>query len=140
VAGRRADWEELLRKIGRNPEAADELFRGASLLSRAGKTKAAIAMYRDVLAVSPGDTDAMNNLALLLAAEAPDSDEALALLEEALRRVPDDPYVLASRGEVLYGRGEREAALADFQRSLDLLGADDQEAREQIMRWILRVE
>ena len=140
VAGRREGWAAFLREAGRNPDAGSELFRGAALLSRTGRADAAIAMYRDVLAVSPGDADAMNNLALLLATDPAGSDEALALLEEAVRRVPDDPYILASRGEVLYGRGEREAALADFQRSLELLGEEDVEAREEVMRWILRTE
>ncbi|MCA9751691.1 MAG: tetratricopeptide repeat protein, partial [Gemmatimonadetes bacterium] len=140
VVGRRDRWAELLQAAGRDPADPSEKFRAAMFLARAGRTEPAIEEYREVLAANPRDVDAMNNLALLLAKEPATSDEALALLEQALTLTPDDPYVIASRAEVRYGRGETELALADFRAALDLLPADDTAARETVMRWILKVE
>jgi tetratricopeptide (TPR) repeat protein len=140
VAGRRDRWASLLREVGADPADPDELFAAAALLGRAGKREEAIGLYREVLAARPGDPDALNNLALLLAVEPSGVDEATELIDRALSAAPDDPYVIASRGEIRFHRGETDSALADFRTALELLPAGDEAARETVMRWILRLE
>jgi tetratricopeptide (TPR) repeat protein len=140
VAGRRDRWSSLLRDLGTDPGHPDALFGGAALLGTAGKNEAAIEMYREVLDLRPTDSDAMNNLALLLALEESGRPEALGLLDAALERHPEDPYYIASKGEVLYRSGRRGEALVELQRALDLLPEGDAAAREEVMRWMLRAE
>jgi tetratricopeptide (TPR) repeat protein len=139
VAGRRERWAELLREAGADPASTAELFDGAALLGVAGKSEEAIALYREVLAADPAHADVRNNLALLLARSGRAS-EALALIDEALRRAPQDPYYISSRGEILFHQGDVAGALAEFRRALDLVPAADSSAREEVMRWILRLE
>jgi tetratricopeptide (TPR) repeat protein len=139
VAGRRDAWAHHLRAAGDDPASPAQLFSAASLLGEAGKADSAIATYREVLVADPEHADARNNLALLLARRGR-TDEAMTLVDEALRRSPDDPYYIASRGEILFWGGDRPGALDAFRRSLDLLPADDKSAREEVMRWILRLE
>ncbi len=139
VAGQRDDWAYLLRKAGGDPASTGERFDAAVLLGVAGKEEAAEAMYREVLAADPAHLDARNNLALLLARDRR-TDEAMTLIGEALARAPEDPYYIASKGEILSWRGDPAGALAEFRRALDLLPAGDAAAREEVMRWILRLE
>jgi tetratricopeptide (TPR) repeat protein len=139
VAGRRDAWDRLVRRAGGDPSSPGELFDAASLLGSTGKDEAAMALYREVLAADPAHLDARNNLSLILGRHRR-TDEAMVLIGEALARSPGDPYFIASRGEILWWRGDREGALAEFQRALDLLPAEDTAAREEVMRWILQLE
>ena len=120
-------------------QVADELFRAAALVARGGQDDAAIGVYREVLAAAPRNTDAMNNLALLLARDAAGIDEALQLLEEAIRLQPRDPYYFASRGEVRWRAGDAELARGDFEQALEMLPESDAAARGEVQRWIERV-
>jgi len=139
VAGHRERWERLLAESDADSHSAGELFASGVLLGVAGKTDEAIAFYRETLAADPSHGDARNNLALLLARQG-ETAEAIALIDEALRRSPEDPYYIASQGEVLFFAGDVPRALAEFRRSLDLLPVEDRAAREEVMRWILRLE
>jgi Flp pilus assembly protein TadD len=139
AAGRREVWAELLRTIDEDPTSPDVLFRAAAFLARAGLNAQSAAVYRDVVASRPDDVDAMNNLALVLARSG-DTDAARRWIEEALRRQPDDPYYVATLAEVRFHAGDREGALEGFHAALDGLAEDDAAAREEVMRWILRLE
>ena len=79
------------------------------------------------------------NLALVRAREG-DTDGAYSLIAEALRIHPEDPYYIATRGEVHWHAGDSVASLNDFQAALEMLPPDATEAREEVMHWILRVE
>jgi tetratricopeptide (TPR) repeat protein len=140
VAGDRERWVELIREAGRDPDSASELFKAALLLKKAGKLDAAIELYRGVLAVSPQDADAMNNLAVLLARDGESVAEALSLLEDAMRLRPQDGYYVASRGEVYWLAGDPARARADFERALELLPEEEVAARNEVFRWLSRLE
>jgi tetratricopeptide (TPR) repeat protein len=136
VAGRRGEWERLLRESGADPADPDVRFGAAALLARAGKPEEAIAMYGRVLEAVPGHVDALNNLALLLARDDARRDRAMDLIEEALRLSPDDGYVLASRAEIRWRAGDRAGARLDFLRALTLIPDDDLAARAEIGGWL----
>ncbi|HMB68116.1 MAG TPA: hypothetical protein VKU85_02355 [bacterium] len=140
VSGSRDEWERLTREAGGDPEDPDQRFQAAVLLARAGKADAAVEMYGRVLEAAPGHVDAMNNLALLLARDEARRDEALALIEEAVRRAPEDGYVLASRAEIRWRAGDRAGARRDFLEALDLIPDDDQAARAEIGGWLAQGE
>jgi tetratricopeptide (TPR) repeat protein len=139
VAGRRESWESLLESVGDDPTSASELFAAAALLRQAGRMEEAAQLYRDTLRVSPDHLDARNNLALLLAHDAKGRGEAQELIEDVVRRRPDDGYFLASRGEIRWRSGDAAGALQDFRRALELVPASDAEARREIEDWIARI-
>jgi tetratricopeptide (TPR) repeat protein len=139
VAGRRGEWERLLREAGGDPTSTDELFDAAVLLARAAKRGRAIDFYREVIERRPDDADAMNNMALLLAQEPHGIGEALQWIATALDQHPGDAYYIASRAEVRVRAGDVAGAIEDFQRSLDALAPDDSTARAEVEDWLKRL-
>jgi tetratricopeptide (TPR) repeat protein len=129
LAGKRTEWEKLIGESGANPRQVDELFRAGTILSRAGARSVAIAFYREALAADSTHADSMNNLALLLAADPGSIDEALRLLDNAIRRHPEDGYYWSSRGDVRRSAGREEEAQEDYRRALSLLPEEDAAAR-----------
>lgn len=140
VVGDEEHRGELMQKAGVDPGSAAELFRAASLLARIDQREEAIRHYRELLAASPSHTDGMNNLALLLAETEEGIPEALVLIDRALRVSPEDPYYVASRGEVLWQAGRHAEARVEFGRALELLPPDDSAAREEVQAWLERGE
>jgi len=69
--------------------------------------------------LDPGMTDAANNLAWALAhSDPPELKRALTLIEEALKRSPNNPSYRDTRGNILALMGKWEAALADLEFAL----------------------
>jgi tetratricopeptide (TPR) repeat protein len=132
MGGQREKWEKLSQESGHDPQSAPELFRAASLLSRAGARAVAISFYREALARDAAHTDAMNNLALLLAQDESGTVEALQLLDEAIRRQPADAYYWSSRGDVLRAAGRSAEATENYKKALELLPSGDHKARAQV--------
>jgi tetratricopeptide (TPR) repeat protein len=138
VAGRRDGWAKWLRRSGADPTDPDRLFEAGVLLSAAGRRDEAIALYRETLAAAPRHADAMNNLALLLSTDEDTRHEALELIDRAVRRAPDDGYILASRAEIRWRDGDRLRAHDDFRRALELIPEDAEAARAEIGAWLSR--
>jgi len=113
-----------IARSDRLPEGADadapepeRRFRRASEAARKGQRHEAILQYQELLALEPAHVPAHVNLSQLLE-ERGDSDAALAQLNEALRRRPEDPLLLLTRG-ALQGRLKRYAeAEHDLRRAL----------------------
>jgi tetratricopeptide (TPR) repeat protein len=96
---------------------ADDLFRQAVALQRAGDPAAAIPLYEALIAIAPDHYDAHVNLGVALrhtgrAAEAVERYRQA----EALR--PQDPTPPLSRGAALADLGRLDAALAAFDRAI----------------------
>ena len=78
---------------------------------------------------SPG---ILNNLAIEVAAdEDGDLEEALSLANAALDLLPDHPYVLETRGQILLKLKRHEEAIRDLEKSL--LGVSDLRLQNQIL-------
>ncbi len=77
------------------------------------------AFYRAALAIDDLNARAANNLAYVLAEDARDLDEALALAERATTLEPLNPVMLDTLGLVRYQRGEYEQAARALERALD---------------------
>ena len=71
-------------------------------------------VYREVLQKDPHNIRALNNLAELLALRGQKSQEALALVEEAIKWGGPIPAFLDTRASVLLALGQPEKALADL--------------------------
>lgn len=95
------------------------VFAKALAEHQAGRTDAAAAGYRAVLAQDPGHPHALNNMAILLR-RSQRLDEALALYRKALARAPDDPAMRSNMGCVLVDLKQDTAASAALKTALTL--------------------
>jgi tetratricopeptide (TPR) repeat protein len=88
-----------------------------------GKSDQAEAMYRKMLATSPDNVSAMNNLAVHLACKKKKLDEAERLVDQAINkgggtRGEIHPDLLDSRAQVMMAKGKNQSALADLGRAI----------------------
>ena len=109
-------------KAGNPPPAparqqAATLFTAAVAAHRGGRREDAAALYRQVLALAPGQPAALLHLGIL-AAEAGDTDEATKLFDEAAARAPGDANVQNARGTMKARGGDLAGAAAAFRAAL----------------------
>jgi tetratricopeptide (TPR) repeat protein len=94
--------------------AAPNDGRGLHVLSviqqERGDTKAAEGTLRDLVAREPEDANALNSLGYLLAERGERLDEAVQLLERALKIDPDNPSFLDSLGWAYFQQGRLDQA------------------------------
>lgn len=100
-------------------EDAARLFAAGVTAHREGNVTYARSAYERVLALAPGDVDAMNNLALLLLASR-ELDAAERLLRRAVSLAPRNAGVWSNLGTVLRERGQSADAIASFQHALSI--------------------
>ncbi len=84
-----------------------------------GELPAAVDRFRRAVAAAPGNAYYRNNLGWALF-QAGDVDGAGRELREAIRLDPRRDIAHANLGEVHWARGEREAAIAAYERFLEL--------------------
>lgn len=112
--GRSAEAVAHARTLAALPGASgDDLVWLASLLEGAGQPEEAAGIYRDALARDPQNWVALNNLASLMSATAP--DEAVALAEQAVALAPEVPTVQDTLGWAQLHAGRLDAAAATFE-------------------------
>jgi Flp pilus assembly protein TadD len=72
-----------------------------------------------VIALKPDDAEALNALGYTLADRTDRRNEALDLIERAIRLKPDEPAILDSLGWVRYRMGDLDASLTELRRAFD---------------------
>lgn len=91
----------------------------ASRLHRAGRASDAEKIYREVLAESPGEPDALHLLGILSHQQGR-LDEARNLLSQAVEKQAGRPGFHIALGRVLADKKQWDAAAAEFRRALSL--------------------
>ncbi|MCX7424752.1 MAG: tetratricopeptide repeat protein [Planctomycetia bacterium] len=117
---------EQLRRVDRILEAALEkhkqsvplLVALAILRDFEGQYDVAETIYRDILAKEPENPTVLNNLAVLLALERKNLDEASKLIDLAIAKVGPTAGLLDSRAMVRIAMEKPELALADLQQAI----------------------
>lgn len=84
------------------------------LLASENRAQEAKQIVRRALAQHPDDTDAMNNLAYLLAQTGDSLDEAVQLARKAVSKAPNNPAYLDTLGYVYLKRDQNDDALEIF--------------------------
>jgi Tfp pilus assembly protein PilF len=100
----------------RQPQTT-RLFADAVAAQRAGDASTARRLYDRVLAVTPNDPDALNNLGVLLSAQR-DYARALDLLRRASAVSPRNPGPWNNIGALFHAQGKHEDAIAAFRQAL----------------------
>ena len=93
------------------PDDTRLLYARALLNGDLDHIDASVADLRHVLELKPNDADAMNALGYTLADRTNQKDEALQLIEKALKLKPDEPAILDSLGWAHYRLGHLDDAV-----------------------------
>jgi tetratricopeptide (TPR) repeat protein len=75
---------------------------------------------RRVIDLAPDDAEALNALGYTLADRTGRKEEALALIQKAIKLKPDEPAIIDSMGWVQYRLGHLDAAIKDLRRAFAL--------------------
>jgi tetratricopeptide (TPR) repeat protein len=110
---------ELLMK--RSPEDASLVYEYASLLERGGRIADAERALRAMLAKDPQDANALNSLGYLLADHGQRLDEAVDLVQRALKIEPANPSFLDSLGWAYFRQGKLDLAEGPLKQAADQL-------------------
>jgi Flp pilus assembly protein TadD len=101
----------VLEPVARaNPSDATTQLALADLYTNAGRKTDAERTVRELVAIEPGNADALNYLGYLLADSGRQLDEAIRIVRRALDIEPNNPNYLDSLGWAYYRRGDYEDA------------------------------
>ncbi len=107
----------LNNALDKQPNQPDLLYDSAIIAERLGQMDAFDSRMRKLMKLQPDNPQSFNALGYSYAERNIKLDEARKLIEEALKRAPDDPYILDSLGWVLYRQKNHAAALDILERA-----------------------
>jgi len=119
-SSQREQAEELIQLALKRTDRPDALLMVvADSYTRLTDYAKAEGIYRKAIQENPNHAIAMNNLAVLLAMQDENLDEALRLINKAIEIAGPEPAMLDSRATVYIARGESDKALVDIQAALN---------------------
>lgn len=122
--------EQLYGNFAHDPKVKMEY---ASLLLRQGESQKAMAMAQDIITKDPMNLRA-NNLVARAKMKLGQFDEALIVLNRANVLSPSNPARLILLADAFFGKGDLDAALANYQAASHLDSDYEKEAGRQIGR------
>lgn len=122
----------LAQRLRASPDDADGWYMLARSYETLGRYNDAIAAYREVLRLVPGQPVVLADLAdaLLSARQGQPDEDSIAAVAQALQAEPDQPKALALAGMMALRRGDAAEALTHWERLQRLLPADSDAARQ----------
>jgi tetratricopeptide (TPR) repeat protein len=100
-------FQELITRMPQDPAP---VYAYVGLLEKAGRTGEAERALRDLLSKDPLDANALNSLGYLLAEHGQKLDEAIDLVQRALKVEPKNPSFLDSLGWAYFQQGKIDLA------------------------------
>ena len=117
-AGRHAEaFAFLANALETQPDQPDILYETALAAEKLGYVDVLERHLRRLIALKPDSAQAYNALGYSLADRNLRLDEAAQLIDKALALTPDDPFILDSKGWLLFRQGKPAAALEALQRA-----------------------
>jgi tetratricopeptide (TPR) repeat protein len=117
-AGRHADAFAFLAKMLEvQPDQPELLYETALAAEKLGYVDVMERHLRRLIVLKPDSAQAYNALGYSLADRNLRLDEAAQLIDKALSLTPDDPFILDSKGWVLFRQGKPAAALEALQKA-----------------------
>ena len=122
AAGRHKDALDTAEKArAKFPEDTTVLYQLGAALDKAGRQAEGEKIFRDVIARDPLDAGALNYLGYMLAERGTALDEAVTLLQRALKIEPDNPSFLDSLGWTYVQQGKLDLADSPLTTAADKL-------------------
>jgi Tfp pilus assembly protein PilF len=103
--------------LGRNSRNITARYWLAQVERIEGNDKASIEEYRKVIAADPTNTNALNNLAVLLGEQGDQGGEAMTLAQRAKELAPDNPAIADTWGWLLYRNGLYKLAVRQLEEA-----------------------
>lgn len=111
-AGRHGDAYSVLEVgLAQHPDQPDLLYETALTAEKTGRSDVLERNLRRLIELKPDHAHAYNALGYSLADRNERLDEAQQLIDKALQLAPEDPFILDSKGWVLFRRGDAAGAL-----------------------------
>lgn len=107
-------------RLAAQPDDPDLLYESAMLAEKLGKNDILERNLRKLIRLKPDHAHAYNALGYSLADRGERLDEAQSLIDRALELAPNDPFILDSKGWVLYRRGDQANAVDFLNRALSI--------------------
>jgi tetratricopeptide (TPR) repeat protein len=114
----------LAASLSKFPKDRTLLYGVATLRAVEGNYRESIRLFRELLSHDPKHVAAINNLALTLAESPRDRDEALAVIEQAIAMVGQQPELLDTKGAILVYQGRSDQAVSLLEAAAREKGAD----------------
>ena len=96
--------------VSATPDDTSVMFQFGAALDRAGRRPDAQKIFRDLIAKDPDDANALNYLGYMLAEQGASLDEAVTLIQRALKVDPDNASYLDSLGWAYFQQGKFDLA------------------------------
>ncbi|MDX9994357.1 MAG: tetratricopeptide repeat protein [Rhodocyclaceae bacterium] len=120
-AGRLADAHAVLAAgLVKQPDQPELIYETALLAEKLGRTDELESRLRHLIDIKPDHAHALNALGYSLAERNERLPEARTLIEKALELAPNDPFILDSKGWVLFRLGDATAALTVLQQAFGI--------------------
>ncbi|MFC1824946.1 tetratricopeptide repeat protein [Thermodesulfobacteriota bacterium] len=113
--------EEGLRQ---DKENIDLMFRLAVILDKSGKKEECLQSMRKILMINANHADALNYIGYTYAEQGIRLDEALDLVQKALKLKPNSGYIIDSLGWVYYQKGMYDEAMTSLEKAASLTPDD----------------
>ena len=110
----------LAAGLAKQPDQIDLLYEIALLAERLGRPDELESRLRRLIALKPDHAHAHNALGYSFADRNIRLDEARQLIERAIELAPNDPFILDSKGWVLFRQGNAPAALEALQQAFGM--------------------
>ncbi|MEW6512684.1 MAG: tetratricopeptide repeat protein [Pseudomonadota bacterium] len=120
-AGRVADAHATLTAaLEQQPDQPELMYEVALLAEKLGRVDELESRLRRLIEIKPDHAHALNALGFSLADRNLRLDEARKLIDQALELAPNDPFILDSKGWVLFRQGDAEGALDVLKRAFGI--------------------
>jgi len=110
-------YDLLGKSLDRLPNYPDLLYDYAMAAEKVNRLDVLEANLKKLIVIKPDHAHAYNALGYTLADRNERLTEAEEYIDKALKIAPDDPFILDSKGWVLYRRGETKEALVYLRRA-----------------------
>ena len=106
--------------LAARPDEPNLLYETALTAEKLGRNDVLERNLRRLIEIKPDHAHAYNALGYSLAERNERLDEAQQLIDKALELAPDDPFILDSKGWLLFRRGDGAAALAALAKAFSI--------------------
>jgi len=116
--------DALREGLQHNNENTDLYYRLGIILGKLKRTDESIKQMEMVIEIDPRHADALNYIGYTYADENIHLDQALELIEKAIKYKPNSGYIIDSLGWVYFRKGLYDKALAELKKAVELAPHD----------------
>jgi tetratricopeptide (TPR) repeat protein len=110
--------------LGLFPDDAELNFNMAAMHEKIGRFEDMVKYLRRTIEINPEHADALNYLGYSYADKGINLEEALSLIQKALKLRPDSGYIIDSLGWVYFKMGRHEDAVKALQKATGIINND----------------